>query len=172
MGDLLDLIFSNFLIVAAIIGGVVSWFSRMTKDEEQKKRPMGSPRTEPTPAPDGPSSTTMTQTSNGKHEMKSSKDRLKEYYEEKQRRLDEISDHRAEQSDARQTFTYETPNKDTHCAMRRTMGSEEQHHKLKMDGWRDPKKWNKKRVSEGIIMAEILGPPRAHKPHSSHPRKR
>ncbi|ARI77021.1 hypothetical protein [Halobacillus mangrovi] len=172
MGELLDLIFSNFLIVAAIIGGIISWFSGMTKDEEKRKRPMGSPRPDPSPEPQRSSPTSMSPSNNESREMKSGKDRLKEYYEEKQRRLDEVSDHRKNQADAQHTFTYETPKKDVHTLMSRDINSEKQNKEFYAEGWSQSQKWDKKRLAEGIIMAEILGPPRAHKPHRSHPRKR
>ncbi|MGI8316101.1 hypothetical protein [Halobacillus mangrovi] len=176
MGDLLDLIFSNFLIVAAIIGGLISWFSGMTKDEDRKQRPMGSPRSgplsEPSSEPQRPAQGTTSQTTTERMDTKSSKDRLKDYYEEKQRRLDEVSDHRQKQEDAQHNFTYETPKKDVHSLMQRTTNSEKQNKQISMDGWGESRKWDKKRLAEGIVMAEILGRPRAHKPHSSHPRKR
>ena len=38
MGDLFELLFSNFLIVAAVIGGIISFFSRMGNDQEDERK--------------------------------------------------------------------------------------------------------------------------------------
>ena len=169
MGDLIELIFSNFLILAAIIGGVISWFSSMSKENEPKQRPgkEGNPVPAPPSYPSGPA-----QDSEPEPQSKTGEDRLKEYYTEKQKRLKEISrsgglgepigEHSQQMEDNSQTG----PNKQKNSNSTAKQLSE------KGPLIESARKWDKKRLAEGILMSEVLGPPRAHKPHQSHPRKR
>ncbi|WP_173916102.1 hypothetical protein [Halobacillus sp. Marseille-Q1614] len=162
MNDLLELIFSNFLIVAAVIGGLISWFSNSAKEEERKQnrpqrsRPAGS---KPVGRP------TMKQAS---AEMEETKDRVQEYYEQR-KKLD---------SDSHAETNVEKNNYGTSRYSDRMNQGNTLEVLVQEDSKKDKvqinysKKWDRSKLANGIIMAEILGQPRAYKPHSSHPRKR
>ncbi|SFJ19598.1 hypothetical protein SAMN04487936_101277 [Halobacillus dabanensis] len=164
MGDLIDLIFSNFLIIAAIIGGIVSWFSGMTKENETKqKRSDRSQSPKPSPYPSGPSQEL-------EQKERTGEERLKEYYENKQQKLKEMTDSNSE----RERGVWEPMEPNTHSALQGQKNKSSKASQLAENGplIESARKWDKKRLAEGILMAEVLGPPRARKPHSSHPRKR
>ncbi|WP_394217855.1 hypothetical protein [Halobacillus trueperi] len=162
MGDLIELIFSNFLILAAIIGGIISWFSGMTKENENKQRPEKKTSPVPPAYPSGPSRDFQeTETKD-----KSGEERLRDYYETKQKKLAEAETARSEdlQEEDEETYSLRAESR-----KKQKISSE-----LNLNGplIEKTRKWDKKRLAEGILMAEVLGPPRARKPHSSHPRKR
>ncbi|MCA1021426.1 hypothetical protein GLW04_07960 [Halobacillus litoralis] len=178
MADLIELIFSNFVIVAAIIGGIISWFSGMSKEKDQKS---GAPKkqTAPRPYPNKSQGEPQQQEQEGQEDRGG---RLREYYEEKQKRLEEIAE--KSRSDASgynrdRTITdspvynaeKSSPMEENPPAGRKASTKAPP---LTTDGplVEQARKWDKKKLAEGIVMAEILGPPRAHKPHRSHPRKR
>ncbi|REJ10623.1 hypothetical protein [Halobacillus trueperi] len=163
MGDLIELIFSNFLILAAIIGGIISWFSGMTKENENKQKPEKKTSPVPPAYPSGPSPDLQekeTKTTLGE-------DRLRDYYETKQKKLAEAETARNEDPQGGEGEIYTFPDQ---VRKKQTTPSAQ----LNQNGpiIEKTRKWDKKRLAEGILMAEVLGPPRARKPHSSHPRKR
>ncbi|MBH0229916.1 hypothetical protein [Halobacillus yeomjeoni] len=174
MGELFDLIFSNFLIVAAIIGGIISWFRGMSKEREAEQ-----PNRRPSPPTPSASSTPEREERPVERSigdaMQSGRDRINDYYEEKRKRLEEVSDREnGIGSSAEDTFSYETPNKPIHTSShsknkKQTKSLKKPTDELEMI---DFKQLNKKRLREGIIMSEVLGSPRAYRPHQSHPRKR
>ena len=165
MGDLIDLILSNFLIIAAIIGGIISWFSGMTKENETEKRPDRNPTPKPSTYSSGPSPDI-------EQKGRTGEERLKEYYETKQQKLNEMSD--SDSSNERERGVWEPMEPNTQSAMQAQNNKPSKASELSENGplVESARKWDKKRLAEGILMAEVLGPPRAHKPHSSHPRKR
>ena len=161
-----DFIFGNIFLVAVIIGGIISWWQGLKKNDDEKETtrmpsgPLQSPTREPSLEREPESYT-----------KKTGEDRLKEYYESKKEKLEEIS----EDKGAEKTFTYETPNKDFHTTrMERFIPDEEKPDKPlgSIKSIKNKNRWDRKRLAEGMVMSEILGPPRAHKPHSSHPKKR
>ncbi|MCA1009722.1 hypothetical protein [Halobacillus halophilus] len=168
MGELFDLLFSNFLIVAAVIGGIISFFSRMGSEQEDERK-QNQPR--PTSYPNGPS-----EEAEERGPVRTGQKNLQEYYEEQQEKIKGYSRENVSQ-DPQKTFTYETPNKDIHTSDKIQDGQMERYVPQEEDVPNLPKlkklnKWDKKRLAEGVIAAEILGQPRAYKPHRSHPRKR
>ncbi|CDQ18041.1 hypothetical protein SAMN05192559_102218 [Halobacillus karajensis] len=165
MGDLIELIFSNFLILAAIIGGIISWFSGMTKESENKQRPDRKTSPVPPSYPSGPNPDL-------EEKAKAGDERLTDYYKTKQKKLAEVKEGRKQSVDQPRLSdsegeTYTQPS----FLQKEQRISRSQ---LNQEGplIENTRKWDKKRLAEGILMAEVLGPPRAHKPHSSHPRKR
>ncbi|WP_062513820.1 hypothetical protein [Halobacillus sp. KGW1] len=158
MGDLLDLIFSNFLVVAAIIGGIISFFSGAGKKEQQADKP-ARPMPSSSPAPEKVPEQKV------EADKTSGEDRLKRYYEEKQQRLNEVQQSRERMRGSERRSSGPGPQVEVTSAQSAGTGRKEV-------SVANPKSWNKKKLAEGILMAEVLGPPRAHKPHSSHPRKR
>ncbi|MGR9049323.1 hypothetical protein ACQ4XT_11900 [Halobacillus faecis] len=163
MGDLIELIFSNFLILAAIIGGIISWFSGMTKENGKKQNPERKTSPIPPAYPSGPSPDFR----ETEAMEKSGEERLKDYYETKQKKLAEANTARNEETQEEEEGIYSHRSE----SRKRTQTVSEQ---LNQNGplIEKTRKWDKKRLAEGILMAEVLGPPRARKPHSSHPRKR
>ncbi|WP_226583137.1 hypothetical protein [Halobacillus litoralis] len=170
MGDLLELIFSNFLILAAVIGGIVSWFSGMTKEKETKQKREKNNAPSPSSYPSGPRSIEKPE----EPRMKTGEERLNEYYEEKKKRMDELSGG-AQEADPIQAYSYDKIDEAPQShGNRNKKYAKDTPRQLSIDGplIESAKKWDKKRLAEGILMREVLGPPRAHKPHSTHPRKR
>ncbi|MCP3030356.1 hypothetical protein LF817_03280 [Halobacillus sp. A1] len=167
MTDLIEMITSNILIVAAIIGGLISWFSGMSKeDENQKKRAPKQPR--PTMTPSGPAERSAQKETRTQVEdaVKESKGRVESYYEEKQKRLEEAADYQNDRNRQSLSFDQRTLDGDN-LEVYIEKGKETKKPNLKYSS-----RWSRNKLAEGIIMAEILGQPRAYKPHSSHPRKR
>ncbi|UOQ93778.1 hypothetical protein MUO14_01935 [Halobacillus shinanisalinarum] len=166
MGDILELLFSNIVIVAAVIGGIISFVSRLNKKEEEKpKHPKRSS------FPSGPTNSqqpTMTQEPEEMKETASTSDgRMKEYYEEKQKRLDEMREYQKERGQQATPFSQTNEEFDHH------VDDQQDDDSMKRKSvFSNSIQWDKKRLAEGIIMSEVLGPPRAHRPHRSHPRKR
>lgn len=163
MGDLIELIFSNFLILAAIIGGIISWFSGMTKENENKQRPEKKTSPIPPAYPSGPSRNFQ----EAETKDQSGEDRLRDYYETKQKKLAEVETFRSEEHQKEDEEMYAHTSAESR--KKQKISSE-----LNLNGplIEKTRKWDKKRLAEGILMSEVLGPPRARKPHSSHPRKR
>lgn len=164
MGDLIDLILSNFLIIAAIVGGIISWFSGMTKENETK-RPDRSQSPKPSPYPSDPSPDL-------EQKGRAGEERLKEYYENKQQKLKEMTDSKS--SSERERGVWEPMEPNAPSAIQGQKNKSSKASQLAENGplIESARKWDKKRLAEGVLMAEVLGPPRARKPHSSHPRKR
>ncbi|MFG6148477.1 hypothetical protein [Halobacillus sp. B23F22_1] len=174
MNELFELIFSNFLIVAAIIGGLISWFSGMNKEDSEKQG--GAPKQpKPTRTPSGPMQQKPVRGSMDKAQdlqrqsrevAQDTKGRIEDYYEQKQKRLDEMSDYQGERT--QESFTFDE--KDLNKNKMEVFVQEEPN--TKKTSLKYSTKFNRNRLAEGIVMSEILGQPRAYKPHSSHPRKR
>ncbi|WP_101844327.1 hypothetical protein [Halobacillus sp. Marseille-P3879] len=171
MNDLIELIFSNFLIVAAIIGGIISWFSGMSK-EESDKQDRAPKQPKPTKTPSGPmqhrpyAEKAEEVKSRTKEAAQETKGRVEEYYEQKKQRLEEMADYQDRRAQESLTFDQKDLNKDKMEVFVQD-DSVERKSSLKYST-----KFNRNRLAEGIVMSEILGQPRAYKPHSSHPRKR
>ncbi|ASF39948.1 hypothetical protein CEH05_12705 [Halobacillus halophilus] len=170
MGELFELLFSNFLIVAAVIGGIISFFSRMGNDQEDERK-----QNQPGPSryPSAPSEEAEER---GPLRTEAGQKSLQEYYEEQQEKIKGYSKDKVSK-DPQRTFTYETPNKDIHTTGKIQEGQMERYVPEEDPVPNLPKlkklnKWDKKRLAEGVLAAEILGQPRAYKPHQSHPRKR
>lgn len=152
MEQLFDLLFSNFIVVAAIIGGLISFWNSMSNKDKEK---------EPAKVPARPKQATQQIPSS----EKSNKRQIETYYEVKDRYQSEGG------------ASYETTSQELHRApMERFTPEDGQplpvNPPVSIKGISNSKKWNKKRLAEGIWMSEILGRPRAYKPHHSHPRKR
>ncbi|MCA0970038.1 hypothetical protein LCM20_05510 [Halobacillus litoralis] len=164
MESLIELIFNNIFIIAIAIGGIISWLGRVTGNEDEK---------ETTRMPSGPvhdeSLEPMTPVEASPPPEKKGEDRLKEYYEKKQETLE-----KAKSYEIGGGSSYETPNRDIHTMERIVPKKPKKTNKHAVPSAHSfkTKDWDQKKLAEGIVMAEILGPPRAHKPHSSHPKKR
>ncbi|RWZ60036.1 hypothetical protein EQV77_01690 [Halobacillus fulvus] len=177
MQELLDLIFSNFIIIAAIIGGILSWIGGQSRKEDEANKPRRSTgpfmpeqqRERPTESSSFPEQT-----------QKTGEERLKDYYESKQEKLKEVKEDLSRGSKPLEPisdFSYETPNQDIHTVMQEKEARPgKESRKIsdydKVSNLSRPEKWDRKRLAEGIVMSEILGRPRAYKPHTSNPRKR
>ncbi|WP_082233795.1 hypothetical protein [Halobacillus massiliensis] len=167
MNDLLELIFSNFLIVAAIIGGLISFFSNAGKKEEQRKqegRPQNRPQSNTRPSSRQTSERpTSKQPAAGSEMYQENRDDIKrsiqDHYEQRKQEVEE----------RKEAYDY-IRSKDRMGKPLEVLKQEEApKEKLKVNYTEN---WDRSRLADGIIMSEILGQPRARKPHSSHPRKR
>ncbi|MFC7060675.1 hypothetical protein [Halobacillus seohaensis] len=169
MNDLLELIFSNFLIVAAIIGGLISWFSSMNKKETEKQNRPNQPK--PTATPSGQRNqrpqVPEKELARGGEVASKTNNRVDDYYEQKQKRLDDLQDYQANRDQKSLTFDENTDSDPNELEVFVQEGSNKKNSSIVYSN-----KWSRSRLADGIIMSEILGQPRAYKPHSSHPRKR
>ncbi|WP_181350619.1 hypothetical protein [Thalassobacillus sp. CUG 92003] len=158
MSDILELLFGNFLIVAAIIGGILSWMKGMggkqAQDDETKRK--SGEQTRPV-SPQPPA-----------HEYKEEgareDDRVKQYYDHKQERLNDLSKEAGSTREASYQGKHDAlpENQDLQVYV-----SEENTDDLPNisinKGY-----FSKKKLAEGMIMAEILGPPRAYRRHRTY----
>ncbi|TGB04263.1 hypothetical protein [Halobacillus salinus] len=167
MEGLIEFIFGNIFIIAIVVGGIISWFSRVMggDDERETTRMPSGPMQQPADTPPQKVESQPPRSSSGE-------DRLRDYYEKKK---DTLAKAKNEQEIGGGS-SYETPNQDIYT------NPFEQEEQLQAERKKTQpvspvsqlniKDWDRKRLAEGVVMAEILGPPRAHKPHSSNPRKR
>ncbi|MFD1018800.1 hypothetical protein [Thalassobacillus hwangdonensis] len=187
MEALLDLIFSNMLIVIAIVGGLISWFRGMQGDEKEKRQPQKRPMQQksepsPSPTPSGPARRPEPVRSERQPKEDKSGKKMEDYYREKVEEATQtlstgVNKHTkgaiGDDSITGYTIGYETPNQDIHNAI------PDYRHKSKARSKKKPapslsvtRNLNRKKLSESIMMAEILGPPRAHKPHQMFDRNK
>ncbi|AKG04282.1 hypothetical protein AAV35_005425 [Salimicrobium jeotgali] len=135
MGDLISVIFSNIFIVGAVLYGIFSLFQRSQENREDNS-PSSVPERQNSPAPS-----------------------LNEKYEEMKEHADQ---------------DFEEENVHVEKASEKKHDGILQHGDLVVDKKEDETKevhpflrenWTKRRIQDGIIMSEILGPPRAKRPH-------
>ncbi|SEA96541.1 hypothetical protein SAMN05421743_111108 [Thalassobacillus cyri] len=174
MGNFIDFILNNIFLVAVFIGGIISWLNRMNGEQEEER-----PKRQPSPpnrTPSGPVRPKTEQVERdeqrpGKAAVES---KMERYYQEKQKHIKDISDRNIGDKQGTGSFTYETPNQNIHDAlpdqMERTKprqyGKNETAPSLSIKS-----NLNRKKIAESVMMAEILGPPRAHKPHRTFSRR-
>lgn len=167
MENLIDFIFGNIFWLAIVVGGIISWFGRVMGGEDER---------ETTRMPSGPlkpqAEKNPTQSESDSSPQSAGEGRLREYYEKKRETLSHIKN----KDEIGGGSSYETPKQDILNGVEETAPTKQykrSHPKpYKPVAPLDTKNWDRKRLADGIVMAEILGPPRAHKPHRSHPRKR
>ncbi|UOR12272.1 hypothetical protein [Halobacillus amylolyticus] len=164
MGDILELLFSNIVILAAVIGGIISFVSGLNKKEKEKSKQPKQPSSPLSTSSQQPS--TNQEPEQMKESASTSDGRMKEYYEEKQKRLDEIREYQKKRGQR------STPSSQTNEELDQHADDEQAGSVNKKSAFSHSNQWDKKRLADGIIMSEVLGPPRAHRPHRSHPRKR
>ncbi|MFD2926010.1 hypothetical protein [Halobacillus naozhouensis] len=166
MGDILEILFSNFLVVAAVIGGIFSFFSGLNKKKQEKgsRKPSSSVPTGPAASPEP----AIKEVSEQRDEnIPDSQTRTRNYYDEKQKRQEELQEY---QKNRGQDLTSSTQT--GIGAPYGPDGIQVDYGTQKKNAIRYSRHWNQQRLADGIIMSEILGPPRAYKPHRSNPRKR
>ncbi|WP_079530315.1 hypothetical protein [Halobacillus hunanensis] len=165
MENILELIFSNFLVVAAVVGGIISFFTGLNKNKEGQGSPVSSPTTpsEPSASPK-PAAKTLEGT--GGH-LPNSQERTRDYYDEKQKRQEELLEYQKNRGQGSISSTQTESG-----SIYEPNGIQVEYGKERKNAIRYSRQWNKQKLADGIIMSEILGAPRAYKPHRSNPRKR
>ncbi len=166
MENILELIFSNFLVVAAVIGGLISFFTGLNKNKEGKGSPVSSPTTpsEPSASPERAEKPVFDRTDEN---IPNSQEHTRNYYDEKQKRQEELMEYQKNRGQ------YPIPSTQTGAgSMYDPNGIQVEYGKERKNAIRYSRQWNKQKLADGIIMSEILGAPRAYKPHRSNPRKR
>lgn len=156
MEGILDAIFGNFLVVLAIIGGIVGFLKdRSNKDKEEGHKPYQVPKPTATPSGGG-----NYQSQHETTTVQTNRTTLEEQQEIQMQQL-------AERMNTDTTVSVGgRPNDMIIEKMNRRQGDNDSHEKKKM------KKQVKRNLTgkglvDGIIMAEVLGPPRAVKPYKS-----
>ncbi|MFG6114289.1 hypothetical protein ACGTN9_03795 [Halobacillus sp. MO56] len=168
MGNFIDFILNNIFLVAVFIGGIISWLNRMNGEQEEE-RPARQPSS---PAPRTPSGPVRPKTERAEQAERTpgkaaGESKMERYYQEKQKHIKDISA-RDIGDKGSGSFTYETPNRNIHDAlpgqMERTKPTQYSKNET-APSLSIKSNLNRKKIAESVMMAEILGPPRAHKPH-------
>ncbi|WP_138415720.1 hypothetical protein [Aquibacillus sediminis] len=152
---------------------VVAWLFGSFKNDEENKKPTkkpNQPRPRPTPTPSG-SGQRQTTTSEPKVEPKSTVQqsqqqpvdtRTKSYYEKKQEQIEKLKEQVAQTSEI-------TKEDSIHDAIKEesTPKAYKKYKSNRNSNLSVATKINKKGLAESVVMSEILGPPKAVKPHQS-----
>ncbi|GGC92083.1 hypothetical protein GCM10007216_23530 [Thalassobacillus devorans] len=167
MENFINFLLNNIFLVAIFIGGIISWLNRMNTEQEEERPKRPPPQQKQTPArPVQPGMERMDRTERSQQKMPG-ENRVEKYYEEKKRQIKDISERNIGDRQDTGSFTYETPNRKIHDAIPGQM----ERTKPMQDGEKAAtslsikSNLNRKKIAESVMMAEILGPPRAHKPH-------
>lgn len=161
MEDIIDLIAGNWFLIALIIGGIIKVLSGASEDHEEKRqKPVPRPRTQaprPTPTPSGGG--------NRPNTVKPVPVQSVSIEEQQQKQLDQLAGKLL--TDQKQTLT-DMRDEDHHAQsidheipkMKPNTNYEHVKYKKQIKG-----QLTRNGLIEGIIMSEVLGPPRARKPH-------
>lgn len=183
MEEIIDFIFSNFIIVLIIIGGLAKLFGGDNKEQQEK-------RTNRTPSPiETRQQTTTTQHQTAeKYKQRPINDQARPNQvgedssigeatsigEQQQKQLEQLAGKM--KTEAIQDFDNLSNQADTEHKIMTPSFSKGLHEKASVNSNNKPKKEVKKQMQnrlsrkgliESVIMAEILGPPRARKPYKS-----
>ncbi|MBM7554725.1 hypothetical protein [Thalassobacillus pellis] len=159
MGEILELIFGNIVIIAAIIGGIISWVSRSMGEKKEQSKPYPPSNNAPRQA-EGQQNNEMME--------EKAEEQAKRYYDQKERHIRDI----AERSIGDPTDGY--AQKQTKEMDPQYSNTEEMKRFIPGKSLNSAppslsigKNLTRKKVAESMVMAEILGPPRSKKPHRS-----
>ncbi|WP_028783255.1 hypothetical protein [Thalassobacillus devorans] len=175
MGNFIDFLLNNIFLVAVFIGGIISWLNRMNGEQEDE-RPARRPSSPAPPTPSGPvrHKTEQVEQAERKPDKFAGESKMERYYQEKQKHIKDISARNIGDKQGTGSFTYETPNRKLHDAlpgqMERTKPTQYNQSET-APSLSIKSNLNRKKIAESVIMAEILGPPRAHKPHRTFSRR-
>ncbi|MBB6454316.1 hypothetical protein HNQ94_002791 [Salirhabdus euzebyi] len=133
------------IIIALIIGAISAFSGQKDKDQKQQKpRPVNRPK--PTPTPSG-----RTYPEEASHEKTS-----REVYQEQARTTHQYSD----EIQSLEIGSGEITDKGRKTPRKKVVQQKKASASISMK-----KQLTKKRIAESIIMSEVLGRPRAHKPY-------
>ncbi|MFC2948391.1 hypothetical protein [Virgibacillus sediminis] len=155
MGNLIEFIFGNFFLIIMVIAGLMGFLRNNKQEEEQ------SPRERPVsrPAPRQPAP----QRQSGERKSKEKNVVIAESIEDQQnKQMDRLADrlhaHTSSNTDFRGAETLENPLREPEKGL--TKKQEETRSDIKRN-------LSKKGLINGIVMSEVLGPPRSKKPYRS-----
>ncbi|WP_188453619.1 hypothetical protein [Virgibacillus oceani] len=158
MEGIFDAIFGNFLVVLAIIGGIVGFLKDKSKNDSDRDHNKPNRVPKPTATPSGGNYQSQHQSPPVQTYMNTQT--MEEQQEEQMQQLAErMNADRVQRADNRQ-----------HDAIigstLKKRSSFDAHNKMKMKK-QVKRNLTGKGLTDGIIMAEVLGPPRAVKPYKS-----
>ncbi|WLV23598.1 hypothetical protein QR721_08030 [Aciduricibacillus chroicocephali] len=163
--QLFDFVASNFFIVLIVIGGIVSFIQDRNK-KQQSDQEKGENRTQPQHQkapeqrrkPATPELRRMQRSGNGRSQESAARDRqLKQVKETAQSAVNETKEMLEVARNAANTKRSGT------LPIRKQASNKHQaSHSFAH------KKLNRQKLAEGIVLSEVLGPPRALKPHTSN----
>ncbi|MFC3039098.1 hypothetical protein ACFOGI_02390 [Virgibacillus xinjiangensis] len=153
MGNLIEFIFSNFFIVIMMIAGLMGFFRNSKQEEQHPERPI------PRPAPASPPQ----QTQSGRQRKEETIVSSESIKEQQNKQIDRLAKHlhtakTTGDTDSRLTDTLESPLREPGKGL--TKQQEETRSSIKRN-------LNRKGLVNGIVMSEVLGPPRAKRPYRS-----
>lgn len=161
MGNILELLFGNFLIIIAIVGGIISWINRSRSSDKGKD----SREFQPNPTPVSSGDVEKGQEGNGTKKDNQFPSSLEgganSYYDQKEAMVKEANS-KLEESASLQTN--EISNDGTTQNNIKVHKKREKNNKagLSVNDY-----LTRKGIAESVIMAEVLGSPRAKKPYRS-----
>lgn len=167
MESFFDFIFGNLFFVIIIIAAIFNFFNKSKQEEAQERsKEQAGPERESTRRP------TLRERMEEalldlEDEWKSTQET--EPVEDKQAtKMPSVEEQRQAQYERlRNQYQTATVDEDDYAAETRTMKTKEQEKELEKIKTTAHRKMTKKTLVDGVIMAEILGPPRALKPYES-----
>lgn len=158
MGELFELIVSNFFIIAVIIGGIIARINQERKKHSENPTPVAKPiETYETYDQEEFDEVSLEPTSEERQEMYSGNTDLSETQIELKKRMKQMNN----TSLGRHNAIPDSPIKKTNSTRRKVKTNISIKNNL-----------TKKRLAESIVMAEVLGAPRSLKRHESKFNKR
>ncbi|TQS74579.1 hypothetical protein DX933_11635 [Ornithinibacillus gellani] len=177
MDELFDLIFGNPILIIIIIGALYRFFSNAEKEQgEKKEKPWDKPRHAPTPrparTPSGPRQTaskTMSQAKQQKQTKETTHTTSPTVEEMQQQQLEKLAG--KYKTNLNQSASGKK-NGHLHHGLGASIDDEVKnpdainHHKRRFKK-QIRNKLNQRGLVDSIVMAEVLGPPRARKPYQT-----
>jgi hypothetical protein len=174
MDQLLELFFGNLIIIIAIVGGILGLFQKRQHEKEKQapKRQRPYPTHSPTPSgkvnPEAQTASQSRPPVEEHHPIKQMKDRAESYYEKQQALLKEKKAKNNKNSRIQGAEISQGGN--IHDALKDSsddtykVNDKVDRRSTRIDITRN---LNKNGLAESVIMAEVLGSPRALKPYRS-----
>lgn len=167
ISNLMEAIFGNIFILIAIVAGIIGFFKNGSDNKGDQQSP-NQPR--PTSTPSGRTNMPSQRTSTSTNTQHSTVD-TSSVEERHQRQLDQLADRYATTKRSANSIP---DNLQRSSSLRE--GKEKKEEQLSTKQKKFKKRFDrnltKQGVANGVIMAEILGPPRAKKPYRSVTSKR
>lgn len=157
METFFDFIFDNLFIVILIVSGLIGLFNKSKQEQEEEKRPAQRPKTPEMPKrqPEQPMNRRTTQTDTGKQTVKQSYQLSENSYEQaRQQQYEEL----------KSRYQAAVDNEKISDISSRINSKKETEDNIQVD-MDLKKKITQKGLMESVVMAEVLGPPRARKPY-------
>ena len=163
ISNLMEAIFGNIFIIIAIVAGIIGFFNNGSENKGEQQSP-NQPR--PTSTPSGRTNMPSQRTSTTSTNSQQSRVDTSSVEEKHQSQLDQLADRYATTTRSAKSIP---DNLQRNSSLRE--GKEKKEELLSTKQKKFKKRFDrnltKQGVANGVIMAEILGPPRAKKPYRS-----